>query len=66
MKYTFDVLYLSGCLNKIGDYVNKTNKKHSFYIYSVTQKDGLNFVRLNFLNYMWYMNDLQNISKRRS
>ena len=26
--------------------------------YSVIQKDGLNFVRLYFLNYTWYVNDL--------
>jgi len=31
------------------------------YIYSVIQKDGLNFVRLYFLNYTRYMNDLHNI-----
>jgi len=24
------------------------------------QKDGLNFVRLYFLNYTWYVNDLYN------
>jgi hypothetical protein len=30
-------------------------------IYSVIQKDGLNFVRLYFLNYTWYVNDLHNI-----
>jgi len=30
-------------------------------IYSVIQKDGLNFVRLYFLNYTWYENDLHNI-----
>jgi hypothetical protein len=30
-------------------------------MYSVIQKDGLNFVRLYFLNYTWYMNDLHNI-----
>jgi hypothetical protein len=29
--------------------------------YSVIQKDGLNFVRLYFLNYTWYVNDLHNI-----
>ena len=27
----------------------------------VIQKDGLNFVRLYFLNYTWYVNDLHNI-----
>jgi hypothetical protein len=27
----------------------------------VIQKDGLNFVRLSFLNYTWYVNDLRNI-----
>jgi len=30
-------------------------------IYSVIQKDGLNFVRLYFLNYTCYVNDLHNI-----
>jgi len=30
-------------------------------LYSVIQKDGLNFVRLYFLNYTWYVNDLHNI-----
>jgi hypothetical protein len=34
------------------------------YIYSVIQKDGLKFVRLYFLNYTWYVNDLHNIWKR--
>jgi hypothetical protein len=29
--------------------------------YSVIQKDGLNFVRLYFLNYTWYVNDLHQI-----
>jgi len=29
--------------------------------YSLIQKDGLNFVRLYFLNYAWYVNDLHNI-----
>jgi len=27
----------------------------------VIQKDGLNFVRLYFLNYAWYVNDLHSI-----
>ena len=27
----------------------------------VIQKDGLNFVRLYFLNYTWYVSDLHNI-----
>jgi len=31
----------------------------------VIQKDGLNFVRLYFLNYEWYADDLHNIWKRR-
>jgi hypothetical protein len=30
-------------------------------LYSVIQKDGLNFVRLYFPNYTWYVNDLHNI-----
>jgi len=29
--------------------------------YSMIQKDGLSFVRLYFLNYTWYMDDLHNI-----
>jgi len=29
--------------------------------YSVIQKDGLNFLRLYFLNYTWYVNELHNI-----
>jgi hypothetical protein len=32
--------------------------------YSVIQKDGLNFVRLYFLNCTWYVHDLHNIWKR--
>jgi len=31
------------------------------YIYSVIEKDGLNFVRVYFLNYTWYVNDLHKI-----
>jgi hypothetical protein len=27
----------------------------------VIQNDGLSFVRLYFLNYIWYVNDLHNI-----
>jgi len=38
----------------------------SSVMYSAIQKDGLNFVRLYFLNYTWYVNDLHNIWKRRS
>ena len=34
---------------------------HMYGIYRVIQKDGLNFVRLYFLNYTWYVNDLHNI-----
>ena len=30
-------------------------------MYRVIQKDGLNFVRLYFLNYTWYVNDLHNV-----
>jgi hypothetical protein len=33
----------------------------AFCKYSVIQKDGLNFVRLYFLNYKWYVNDLLTI-----
>ena len=35
-------------------------------MYSVIQKDELNFVCLYFLNCKWYVNDLHNIWKRRS
>ena len=38
----------------------------SALLYSVIQKDGLNPVRLYFLDYIWYVNDLQIIWKRRS
>jgi len=31
----------------------------------VIKKGGLNFVRLYFLNYTWYVNDLYDIWKRR-
>jgi hypothetical protein len=34
-------------------------------VYKVIQKDGLNFVRLYFRNYTWYVNNLRNIWKRR-
>jgi hypothetical protein len=34
---------------------------HTYAKYSVIQNDGLNFVRLYFLNYTWYVNDLRNI-----
>ena len=38
------------------------NHKNSLSLmYSVIQKDGLSFVRLYFLNYTWYVNDLHNI-----
>jgi len=30
-------------------------------LYRVIQKDGLNFLRLYFLNYTWYVNDLHEI-----
>jgi len=33
---------------------------------AVIKKDGLNFVRLYFLNYTWYVDDLHNIWKRGS
>ena len=32
-----------------------------YYVYSVIKRDGLNFVRLNFLNYTRYVDDLHNI-----
>ena len=31
------------------------------FVYRVIKKNGLNFVRLYFLNYTWYVNDLHNI-----
>jgi len=64
---------------KEGHYVVTCEKKKIIYgisilgdypkmlrLYSVIQKGGLNFVRLYFLNYTWYVNDLHNIWKRRS
>jgi hypothetical protein len=30
-------------------------------LYGVIKKEGLNFVRLYFLNYTWHVNDLHNI-----
>jgi len=47
--------------NNISTWVQLSVRK-----YRVIQKDGLNFVRLYFLNYTWYVNDLHNIWKRRS
>jgi chorismate mutase len=49
--------------------INKHTKKHGYRsetktestMYSEIQKDGLDFVRLYFLNYTWYVNDLHNI-----
>jgi len=32
-------------------------------IYRVIKKDGLNFLGLYFLNYIWYVNDLHNIER---
>jgi len=32
-----------------------------FTVYSVIQKDGLNFAPLYLLNYTWYVNDVHNI-----
>jgi len=44
-------------------FVAQTILHHSMTtkIYSVIQKEGLNFVRLCFLNYTRYVNDLRNI-----
>ena len=44
----------------------RTQKYYTSSIYSVIQKDWLKFVRLYFLNYTRYVNDLYNIWKRRS
>jgi len=42
--------------------VSNENLKSAIYnIHSMIQKDGLNFLRLYFLNYTWYVNDLHNI-----
>jgi len=43
-----------------------TSGKQGILKYSMIQKDGLNFVRLYFLNYTRYVNDPHNIWKRRS
>jgi len=43
-------------------YIIHASHSHTcLMIYRVIQKDGLNFVRLYFLNYTWYVNDLHNI-----
>jgi len=34
---------------------------YDYIIYGVILKDGPNFIRLYFLNYTWYVNDLRNI-----
>jgi hypothetical protein len=39
----------------------RRNFKYVYVCIYMTQKDGLNFVRLYFLNYTWYVNDLHNI-----
>jgi len=39
---------------------------HLTEIQSLIQRDGLNFVRLHFLNFTRYENDLHNNQKRRS
>jgi len=36
----------------------RVQKFSAIQVYSVSQKVGLNFVRLYFLNYTWYVNDL--------
>jgi len=63
----FNNLFLPWCYSKCFEY-NKMMKEVRCFIliYSMIQKDGLNFVCLYFLNYTWYMNDLHNIWKRRS
>ena len=45
---------------KINKTTNWCGYGHDF-IYSIIQKDGLNFVRLHFPNYTWYVDDLHNI-----
>ena len=40
---------------------NNNNYRTVSINYSVIKKDGLNFVRLYFLNYTWYVNDLRDI-----
>ena len=46
--YIYDISHLR--VNSLGSPID-----------SVIQKDGLNIVRLYFLNYTWYVNDLHNI-----
>jgi len=48
-------------LNNIRKYSLTQKSCVRLYIYRVIKKDGLNFVRLYFLNYIWYVNDLHNI-----
>ena len=43
------------------DSINMLISETTKDICSVIQKDGLNFVRLYFLNYTWYVNELHNI-----
>ena len=53
-------------LNYILQWIKVCHVGRTSVAYSVIQKDGLNFVRLYFLNYTLYVNDLHNIWKRRS
>ena len=59
------VFFCEGCC--VTDYRGAWNRMRgvdrvtSFTVYSAIQKDGFNFVRLYFLNYTWYVNDLHNI-----
>jgi hypothetical protein len=42
-------------------YIFSDKKGPVYFKYSVIQKDGLNFVRLYFVNYTRHVNDLRNI-----
>jgi len=42
-------------------FVKLRDMKMAKIMYRMIQKDELNFVRLYFLNYKWYVNDLHNI-----
>jgi len=47
-------------------YIRLHEKYPFFLVYSVIQKNGLNFVYLYFLNYTSYMSELHNIWKKMS
>jgi hypothetical protein len=50
------------CLDFLSGVIySSKGRLHCLVKYSVIKKDGLNFVRLYFLHYTWYVNDQHNI-----